>query len=362
MTSISRRTFLGNAALAGVGTTVFGPLSAASGQEEAGTGGPISDIDPGFVAGNVVAIGPAGEITVRDPDAALRVLRIDNLSHIWKEAQWNVESLSIGDCIYARGELGSDGILSVERLWANIGSLAGSVKTVTPDELVLTLDSGEEHSTRVIDLTEVQAPSGAFVVGDVSGLGVGTDVQLIEFVDPQSGASTSSRVLLLSGVDGVSVAASDEDRKLLDRVGLESERGLTSWFCCGNVGGCGSGCGASGGGQCGGCRSDRNHMAWPKTKNGTSKCGPFIGNCDFSSVMARLKCDSDVSLLNPCHNKSVNVKVKDCGPTMRCVSPTGCKDRQKVKFDLTPCAFSAIGDLAAGLNTVNATYLVTSTA
>jgi hypothetical protein len=47
--------------------------------------------------------------------------------------------------------------------------------------------------------------------------------------------------------------------------------------------------------------------------------------------------------------------VKDCGPTVHCISPKGCNNYTKVKFDLTPCAFSRIGNLDSGTATCHAT-------
>ena len=67
-----------------------------------------------------------------------------------------------------------------------------------------------------------------------------------------------------------------------------------------------------------------------------------------------IPCGTDYFVYNPCTGSYVTARVKDCGPTIRCnATSTGCTGRNKVKFDLTPCAFSKIGNLNDGVKGVD---------
>jgi hypothetical protein len=122
-----------------------------------------------------------------------------------------------------------------------------------------------------------------------------------------------------------------------------ARQGNASWFCCGNVSGCGQ-CGSSGGGYCSGCRSDAQHMAWPLVSSCTAPC---VGCC-LPGDFPRYGCDTRFYCENACSGWTTIVTIKDCGPNPRCRS-TGCQSYDSVRFDLTPCAFSAIhGDFALG--------------
>jgi hypothetical protein len=61
-----------------------------------------------------------------------------------------------------------------------------------------------------------------------------------------------------------------------------------------------------------------------------------------------------LDIRNPCIGTIVTVRIRDCGPTIRCVSDH-C-NYNHVKYDLTPCGFTATGkDLSAGLQGIQAT-------
>jgi hypothetical protein len=316
MSSVSRRKFLGEALLAGAGATLLRPFGPGE-NALAGTGdGEESAVDPNFVAGQVV--GADGDrIFVRNADDEVREVELTSSSGVWKRAQWNAEPVSVDDCIYVRGELDGNGVLVADRLWANIASFSGEVHDARRTSLTLQMPSGERRNTRVIGRTEVEDRRGGFERGSASHLRPGDVVQVVEFNEPGNQDYTASRVLLMSG-DASTTVVDDEDIVEIDFATNQcTYKGLTTWFCCGNVGGCGR-CGStsSSGGACGDCRSDRNHMAWPKLGTG---CGPFCGNCCIPSDFPRLPCDRSVTVKNPCNGKSQSVRIKDCGPTIHCV-------------------------------------------
>jgi hypothetical protein len=93
-------------------------------------------------------------------------------------------------------------------------------------------------------------------------------------------------------------------------------------------------------------------MAWPKLTTG---CGPFFGDCSLSSDFPRHACGSCVDIMNPCVGTIVTVRIRDCGPTVHCVSPK-CNGYDHVAYDLTPCAFTALGkSLSDGVQGVQVT-------
>lgn len=232
--------------------------------------------------------------------------------------------MTVGDSIYARGELDAAGVLEVDRLWANIVSLKGTVAGARASELVLSLDqSGVEQRLKVARDAPVSNPNRSETVGDTSALVPGTGVVVIAFSDPSSGTLTATKVFSEATPPAQAVAT-----------GPFRESGLASFFECGPPQA-----------ACRGCSSRRLHCAWPKLTTG---CGPFSSNCSVRSVFPRLPCGYRLSVQNPCNGKIVGVRVRDCGPTTRCVKPHGCRRFRKVILDLTPAAFTRIGNLNAG--------------
>lgn len=61
--------------------------------------------------------------------------------------------MMIGDCIYARGEVGEENELIVDKTWANIGSLAGEIQAAARTQIVVRLSNGESKA-----ITEPIAP------------------------------------------------------------------------------------------------------------------------------------------------------------------------------------------------------------
>lgn len=355
MDDVSRRSFIRRALAAGAGATLtapflpteFGAKPSANAQTQ-----PFSDVDPGFVAGGVVEARPSGAI-VEDYDGQLRRIDYAPSTGLWKGARWNGSTLSEGDCVYLRGEVGAENELIVERGWANIESLAGVVQAATRKQIIVRLPDGNRLPIRILDETRVERPNGKFEKGDATGLRRDDFVQVIAFRESPLSAAT----VFLADVPSIPAAELDlEDLPEIDIVGTTAcaaYKGLTTWFCCGNVSGCGKCTGGSGASACAPynlpCRSDRQHMSWAKiVKPDGGTCGPFSSGCSVGEDWPRLACDLGMSLRNPCNNNRTTVNIRDCGPTVHCETPSGCKDYRKVKFDLTPCAFSALGNLDSG--------------
>jgi hypothetical protein len=350
--TLSRREFLSRALLAGAGAVFVAPASA---RASAVPQDPDSfDTDPGFLAGQVVDIATSGDLAILDLDSKVRLARLGTDSGVWKLGQWSLQPPSIGDCLYVRGELAADAILYVRRAWANIDSLAGETLEVTSSGATVRSRDDSELHLAVTDETELIVP-GVGVRPSLSDLHEGDLVQVIAY--HQADEIVATRIFVApQDFAGTAAAGSVGDAESLQVAATCIRKGLTTWFCCGNVSGCGRCSGSSGPGACtgtGGCRSDRLHMAWPKLGTG---CGPFCSNCCLGADFERLACYTSVTVKNPCNNNSVTVRIRDCGPTIRCVDPMTCKSRTKIMFDLTPCAFSAIGNLDAGIIACNATF------
>lgn len=279
---------------------------------------------------------------------------------------WNASSVAIDDCLYARGDVVEDNALAIDRLWVDIQSFPAEVAHATNRSIQMILPNTVQTTARVIDSTYVETSSGDATQGSAASLREGDDIQVVGFGDPFTDSFTATRVLLFSTPEIPIIGAPEEE---LDPVAPDDDgsttvtcpytyKGLTSWFCCGGVTGCGAGdrCPSStSGGACGGCRSDRLHMAWPKLTTG---CGPFCTQSCATCIgnVPRLRCGKNVHVKNPCNENEANVEIRDCGPRIRCADRLGCKDYQKQKFDLTPCAFTRLhGDLSDGRTTCHAT-------
>lgn len=362
MSHQTRRDFLGKALLAGAGAAFVRPEDVLA-TDDVSVVVPVDAPDPGFTAGQVVGVGKtSADFIVSDADKELRTLHTGPLSSLWKQGRWNSSGLEIGDCVYARGDALENGGLAIDRLWVDIKSFPGQVKKAGDSAVSTLLSSGDTIDARVSEVTEVEAESGAFVQGSADHLDSGDVVQVIGFGDWMTGHFTATRVLLLSFGEPTP-AGNDEPTKRANRSAMaplatctDTFKGLTTWFCCGGVTGCGAGgrCpGDTSGGSCGGCRSDRFHMAWPKLDNG---CGPFCSSSCGTCVpdLPRITCGKEVECTNPCNSNMARCTVKDCGPLVHCVSPRGCNNYSKVKFDLTPCPFSVLGNLDDGIASCHA--------
>ncbi len=120
------------------------------------------------------------------------------------------------------------------------------------------------------------------------------------------------------------------------------QRGVATWFCCGDAYGP---CGTTGHGKCGTCNSGSIQHAWPYVSPGCN----YVG---CGRTLQQYSCGIKQTIQNPCTSKSILAPVADCGPNM----PLFCGDKKSDCaaytdriIDLTPAAFTALGvSLSAG--------------
>lgn len=127
------------------------------------------------------------------------------------------------------------------------------------------------------------------------------------------------------------------------------QRGVASWFCCGNPYGP---CGTAGHGKCGTCNSGSIQYAWPLVNPGCD----LTGGC---RTIQEYPCGRTQSVYSPCTGRTINPALADCGPNIR-DNPGFCTQTKNdcVAYvgriiDLTPAAFTALGlSLSSGLGSV----------
>jgi hypothetical protein len=223
--------------------------------------------------------------------------------------------------------------------------------------MTVALQRGGQKAIGLSDVTTTVMPDNSVQKGAAPRIDPDTQVQVIAFYDPGSDNLVASRVITVAEDPNAPATAARARRpagKVKAHAAAGWETGIASWFCCGNVGGCGQCYGVgSGGGACGGCRSDYHHMAWPELTTG---CGPYCDNCCLRADFPRLPCGQGIRVWHYCDSHYVDCTIKDCGPLVRCRSAYGCGALVKIMFDLTPCAFSVIGDLASGLVDVQCSW------
>lgn len=334
MDPLSRRRFLGSALAAGAGATLVQPFTGVG--AAAGLAAQTGDeTDPNFVMGQVVGADEAGYASVLDLDDQLRTVQIASGTRVWKGGRWNREELAPKDCVMGRGTLDGDETLVIDNLWANIRNYRGALQRVREDTVTVRAEDGQLYSASISpDTSVISSDGGQGPDGDVSSLSLGEDAVVIVSADPGTGKLTATRIETFDDRGQVSPEPSGPANALGFNI---ARRGNASWFCCGNVSGCGR-CGASNQGYCSGCRSDRPHIAWPQVSACTAPC---VGCC-LPSDFPRYGCGTSFDIKNPCSGATDIVYIRDCGPNPRCRS-TGCKSYDSVRFDLTPCAFSAVG-------------------
>jgi len=341
MNRVSRRDFLGQALLAGAGSTFFHSFPLAVTKDD------LSDYDPGFIAGRILTLSD-GVLTVLDPDDQVRKARLGPSTLTWKRGLLNAVPLQPGDCAYTRGTPQADGVIDVESIWVDIHSVAGTYLTHDPTSLILVSLDGVQSKLQITPDTTFKGVDGSVRPLQQTDLSPGQLLQVIAFGDSQLGG-----VLTATSVFGFAYDAASGDGEEVS-VSSTTFLRLSTWFCCGMVSGCGSGSCNMGGGACSGtCRTDRQHMAWPRLS--TTNCNSCNGLACCTSLPAK-PCNTDVTVLNPCTNMSRTIRLKDCGPSASTHSSVGCKNRSCKMFDLTACSFTAIGgSLSAGLINVNVT-------
>lgn len=341
MDSLTRRSFLSQALMAGAGASFFRPHEILSGVKLASLLGSMEpDYDPGFVAGKIIASSET-TLLILDLDDQLRQARLTSTSQTWKRGLWNTTPPSVGDCTYARGTPSPDGSIDVDRLWIDIQSVSAEVVAATAGSFTVLLPTDQVQTLLVAPFTQVETPSGDWVSGTAEGLASGQAIQLVAFGDSLGGLPTATMVSLLSdSVPAVEQVAADPTFLVLG-----------TWYCCGGVQACGSsGSCLPGSGACGVCRSDRKQTAYPRlSTTNCEKCGTL--SCCLALPMRA--CGASATIVNPCNNSSVSVRIQDCIGSTASHSSVGCKSRHCRVLDLTPCAFSAIGNLDSGIINMN---------
>lgn len=376
---VSRRQFLGRALVAGAGATVMELAVPAGFARASSINNPSAiaqaeDSDPNFLAGSVLSYDEVTRsVTVLDPDSQIRTASTNGHTSIWKAGLWNAEPLSIGDCLLARGVTNGDR-LALQSVWVDIKNFYGTVNSIGADNFVLATSNHVAFLVGISNLTTLYEQGGPYI-NSLGHLRPGVAARIIGFGDPVLGTFTATSIWNVSepvqangADDETDPTAPTVDGTTVPPTCSYTYYGLASWFCCGGVNGCGSaGCGSSGAGACPGCRSDRQHIAWPNITNAggahcISTCGQngcASNNCSSCPTITRLDCGTSVSLSNPCQSAQTTVFVKDCGPCVHCRPAFGCKGRTHVKFDLAPCAFTALGgSLDSGFVSCNATVQV----
>lgn len=358
----TRRRFISTALSAGVGSTVFQPYEAADATglrhfspEDA------SGSDPNFVMGKVVAVSDDGALRIFNEDGAVQAVRRHSGTASWKASYVNRTDVAVGDCVFTRGEHDDNDQLILNTVWANIGKFEGDLTSLDVKRKTLRLaKKGRlgrpegELSLRLKDDTIVRGDDGRESQGDLGKLKPKSSVVIVSYGDPETRELTVHRIEAVevfgSGVispEPPEPAKRDSRSRPIARAATHfpiARRGNASFFCCGNVSGCGYSCGSSTSGACGNCRSSLNHMAWPKI----SGCGPFCSGCCLETDYPRYGCGTRFYCENACSGYTTILTITDCGPTVRCRS-TGCQSYDSVRFDLTPCAFSAIhGNFSIG--------------
>ena len=122
--------------------------------------------------------------------------------------------------------------------------------------------------------------------------------------------------------------------------------GETSWFCCGAAWGP---CGSTGKGACGTCNSGSRQCAWP---NASDACFNITRPDQCGENLLRRTCGHTFFVRNLCGTTEIAVSIADCGPHTnfwcgeRACCGGSCASNRIL--DLTPSAFSAIGNLSSG--------------
>ncbi len=364
----TRREVIGQALLAGAGATIAGALPSGTALAAA-DGGPDSPFDPSFLSGQIISMQSSGRLTVLEDEDRVRSAQLRGGSGIWKQAAWGGDP-GLGDCLYATGVLGRDGVFGIDQMWIAIGTFLA--KAVDVQDGLVTLDTdGQTIESRIIARTQIQDRQGRLTnARPTSLLRDGDYMQVVGFSDPKTGAFTASLIYPLVS-DNAASALELQPTKGMPRT-ISGPNGpliqcpltwygLATFFCCGGVNGCNyNKCGGSGGGWCVNqtCRSYNHQMAWKNVSEPGNTCNATCFSC-CDTTMSQFACGTFATVTNPCQSKSDSPYIVDCGPNLHCVSAFGCQNRTVVKFDLTPCSFAAIGgSFNAGMVTCDTTLYI----
>lgn len=350
---LTRRGLIGGAGSAALGAALgLAHTSRAAASESAIAPAAVS-YDPNFVMGQVTGVGGDGLLTIFDGDGRERAARLVDATRYWKASRWNVRDIAPGDCVTGRGALNDAGELELEVAWANIGRFVGECTSVGRDSFEIRHAGRRISTIQVTDDTIFRDLRGRESFGDLTVISSDLPLFVISHNDGPAGQEVAHRV----EVAGPSVADT-VDAGLAIVNGLVEDhwpstpvtgrhnqpnfdvarRGNASYFCCGSQA-CGSRCGSLGtNGKCGFCSSSGHYIAWPKVSDCTAGC---VGCC-LPENFPRYGCGTGFEIENSCSGRATFVQIADCGPNPRC-RDTGCKGYQSVRFDLTPCAFTAVG-------------------
>ena len=350
MAGSSRREFLNRAILAGAGATVVEPFAAAPARAAEPAGRFTDRPDPNFLIGRVVDAGSDGSLMVLTPDDEVRSTRLATDAVYWKAGSWNQEEITVRDCVMGRGEFDAEGTLVVDRVWANVMKIDGTVESVDRGSGEVLLRSSDKRPYRLdvtpgtlgLDRRDRQRDGDPTVVKHAE------PAFAIAYRDPNTDRLYAHRLESALGDPDAPVAVDPDEPAATkqpagafaaDALALPLLRqGNASYFCCNTSGGCG--CGSAPAGFCSGCHSASHQIAWPKIVGCTAPC---VGCC-LPADFERLACHRDLYAQNVCQSPAyyIIVSVKDCGPNPRCRN-TGCMGWDSVRFDLTACAFNALG-------------------
>jgi hypothetical protein len=356
MDSVTRRTLLKQAVVAGSGATVFGAFASEAGGRPAATAKAPdpSVIDPNFIAGKVVDSG-AGVLVVRDPDRQYRRVRVAPDGEVWREG-FVGGGLKVDDCIYGRGLVGDDGVLTLRSAWVSIFNLGGRLARKQHDGFAVEPDRSDLAPFSFHLLPYTVMADGSPAAAGLDALPLGTPMRVIGFESGSTGELAATRII----GSPPDAAAAPDPAPVITSTGVIIY-GVATWQCCGGVNGCGSGnfsgCNPppSSHGACGTCRTDQQGLAWP---NLTTGCRATCFSCCVT--MDTLACGQYVTICNMCPpNYCPAIPVNDCGPNLHCVVANRCQGYKVVKWDLTACSFTAAGgNLSVGLMDSQATYFI----
>lgn len=179
---IDRRRLLTGAVLGGaavVGATALGPLS----PEAAFAGEPkpaarAGEPDPNFAEGLVSDVsGDIVSATGSDGKTLWRI-RVTDAASVWKLTPTTIDSIAVGDGLYARGVRLDDGTLAADSVWVNIVNLSAHVVSISDNTLNL------EHNhqrvvARVVPGTTAAVYNGTPAISDISMIEVDSHVQVV---------------------------------------------------------------------------------------------------------------------------------------------------------------------------------------
>lgn len=179
-TSIARRGFLTAAALGGatiVGASALGGLDA-----DAAFAAPTPSLDPAvpdpdFAEGVITSIKGA-MLHVHGSFGVDHRVQLTNATSVWKVHPTAIESIKVGDGMYARGVRMPDGTIAADAVWVNIVNITCTVRAIAADRVQLTHNQHTIVGHVLPDITVASYAMGA-PTSDLSRLRIGQAVQVL---------------------------------------------------------------------------------------------------------------------------------------------------------------------------------------